>query len=486
MTGSTHARALLAVALTLAAAAPAAAQRALSLADAIDLAQRRGLPSRVALGARDAARSRDRLFATQFKPTLSMFGTAPSYQRSIIPVIQPDGSTLYQPVQQTTAGLTASITQRLPWTNTTLNFNSALSEVQVNGTPGFRSWSSTPLSIGITQPILRANSQSWDIRQQDLRFTSSERRYLEAREDIAIAVTGAFFDLHGARLTLDNETKNAATNDTLYTLNKGRFEVGKIGENDLLQSELALLRARSARDDAQLAYERALSQFRIALNLPPGSPVEIAVTANVPSFDADTTVAIAEARRNASAMSDAELAVVSADRAVHEARWNGGAGGTLSASYGYNATAAKAPDAYKNLVDAQQLTFQVQMPVWQWGAHSAQNEAARADRESALGSAETARAQLVHNARFAALGLDQARRALVIATKADTVAAKRFEVAYNRYVIGKITIDILYIAQTEKNQALGAYVQALRGYWNAYYLLRRTTLYDFERGRPIP
>jgi hypothetical protein len=32
-------------------------------------------------------------------------------------------------------------------------------------------------------------------------------------------------------------------------------------------------------------------------------------------------------------------------------------------------------------------------------------------------------------------------------------------VAYNRYVIGRITSTILYMAQNEKDQALGAYVQ---------------------------
>lgn len=460
-------------------------QGALTLQDAVALAQRQGLQARAALGARDAARSRDHLFDTQYLPSLSIGGTAPAYTRSITPVTQPDGTTLYLPVQQTTAGLTASIIQRVPWTNTTFNFTSALSQVQRTGTTGVKTWSSTPFSVGITQPILRANGQSWDRRQQELRFESAERRYLEAREDVAIAVTGAFFDLHNAEVTLANATKNAATNDTLFTLNKGRFEVGKIGENDLLQSELALLRSRSALDDAKLAYDRALSQFRIALNLPPGTPVSLAVTANVPAVGADTTVAMAEARRNASAISDAELSVVGADRAVSEARWNTGAGGNISASYGYNQTAPNAPDVYKNLLDAQQLNLSVQIPVWQWGAHSAQVEAAKADRSSATSNAETARAQLVHNARFAALGLEQARRSLTIAAKADTVAAKRFEVAYNRYVIGRITIDNLYIAQNEKDQALGAYVQALRGYWNAYFLLRKTTLYDFEAGRAI-
>jgi outer membrane protein TolC len=52
-------------------------------------------------------------------------------------------------------------------------------------------------------------------------------------------------------------------------------------------------------------------------------------------------------------------------------------------------------------------------------------------------------------------------------------------------VIGRITIDNLYIAQSEKDQALQGFVQALRAYWVAYYQLRKLTLYDFERKEPI-
>ena len=65
------------------------------------------------------------------------------------------------------------------------------------------------------------------------------------------------------------------------------------------------------------------------------------------------------------------------------------------------------------------------------------------------------------------------------------MAGRRFEVAYNRYVIGRITIDNLFIAQNEKDQARNQFVQALRGYWQAYYQLRRVTLFDFEAGRSI-
>ena len=80
-------------------------------------------------------------------------------------------------------------------------------------------------------------------------------------------------------------------------------------------------------------------------------------------------------------------------------------------------------------------------------------------------------------------GLDPSN--LEISATADTVAQQRFEVAYNRYVIGNITIDNLYIAQQEKDQARTQYVRALRAYWESYYRLRRVTLYDFEANRAI-
>jgi hypothetical protein len=52
-------------------------------------------------------------------------------------------------------------------------------------------------------------------------------------------------------------------------------------------------------------------------------------------------------------------------------------------------------------------------------------------------------------------------------------------------VIGRITIDILFQAQSEKDQALTQYVNAVRGFWAAYYRLRRLTLFDFEQGEEI-
>jgi outer membrane protein len=466
------------------------AQQPITLQEAIALARQRGLLAQAATAMRAAARYRYQAFRARLLPQLA-FGSVGStaatysYNRAIIPVVQPDGSTLFRPQDQTNAAAGLMLTQKLPLTGGDLFVSSSLARVTISSPQWIQTWSSTPLAIGLQQDILRPNVVAWDRREQSVRAERDERTYLEAMEDIALQTTAQFFDLYAARVAFENATKNVAVNDTLYRLNTGRLEVGKIGENDLLQSELALLRARSALEAARLDYDRATAALRIALNVPPDTPLEIAASTTVPEFAIDTGRAVAEALRHRAAVSDVELQNLLADRALGEAKLRRGIGATVSASVGFNATAPEANLVYQNLLQSRQFAMYLQVPLWQWGAHGAEVEAAEATREAVASQSRERIAQVVHEARYAARGLVQARRTVALLAKADTVAAKRFAVAYNRYVIGRITMDNLYIGQTEKDQAVTQFVQGLRDYWLAYYGLRKTTLFDFATEHEI-
>jgi outer membrane protein TolC len=466
---------------------PSAAQDPLrlTLQDAIARAQSQGLQARAAKASRDAARQRDRAFGASRLPQMALTGTVPSLNRSIIPVLQPDGSTLYRSQEQNESALTASITQRMPLIGGDLFVNSALSRLEVIGNTSSRTWQSTPMLVGIRQDILRPNRLRWENREQGLRAEVAERAYREAMEDIAINAANAFFDYYTAKLGLENAATNAAVNDTLYTLNNGRYEVGRIGENDLLQSELALLRARVSLDGARLEHDRALASLRLALNLAPGTPLDVIVTPESPEVEADTAVAVAQALRNRALAVELELQEVQVDRGISEARFGTGIGATVQASMGFNQTGPAMNAVYRDLREAQRFNLSVSMPLVQWGGRSANIQAAKLDEERVEHTARQSREQTAQEAHFAALQLAQSRRQLAIAAKADTVGAKRFEVAKNRYVIGRIGMDNLYQAQSEKDAALVSYLQSLRGYWVAYYRLRRVTMYDFVTGTVI-
>jgi outer membrane protein TolC len=473
-----------ALALALA-AAPLRAQEPLTLREAIRLAQANGRDARAAGDAHQAARYRDQAFWRRLLPQLSLGGTVPQYNRSIIPVLQPDGTTLFRPQQQTSTTMSLSLSQKLPLTGGDLYVTSSLQRLDLSGQQSSRTWSSAPFAIGLRQDILRPNATNWDRRVQNVQVESDERTYWAALEDVAAQATDRFFAAYAARAGLANAEANAAVNDTLYRINTGRLQVGRIGENDLLQSQLALLRAQAALQAARLEYERAMASLRLALGLPPDRPIEIAVTTEVPDIEPDTAVAVAQALRNSAAVSQAELQDVLASRRVTEAQLSQGIGATVQASYGFNATAPDVRTAYQNLLESQTLQVSVQMPLWQWGAHGSSVRAAEADRDRTTQQSQSTLEQLGMQAKFAALSLTQARRILAVQAVADSVAGKRFNVAYNRYVIGRITIDNLYIAQAEKDQALLQFVSALRGYWIAFYQLRGITLYDFVAAKPI-
>jgi outer membrane protein TolC len=471
--------------LSLAVALPLGSQEPITLQQAIALAQERGFQAQAARAARDAARYRSDAFTARLLPQLSLSGTVPAYNRLVVPVVLPSGNTAFRPQDQTNPALTLLLSQKLPVTGGDFLVTSSLSRLEVLGPQSIVTWFSTPISIGLQQNILRPNVAGWDRREQNVRTELAERTYREALEDIALATTDFFFDMYGARVALDNAVANAAVNDTLYSLNNGRFTLGKIGENDLLQSELALLRARAALERSRLDDERATAALRLALHLPPGAPLAIAVSTGVPEFEADTARAVTEALRNRALVSDVELREVQARRRVTEAKLTNGFGATVQATYGLNATAPTADLAYQNLLNARQFTVSVQMPLWQWGAHTSDIQAAEADREGVASQSRALIERAVHEAHFAALDLALARRNVAVLAKADTVGQKRFAVAYNRYLIGRIAMDNLYIAQTEKDQALTNFVQGLRSYWEAHYRLRRATLFDFATGQTI-
>jgi outer membrane protein len=450
---------------------------ALTLTDAVALAQKQGLSAEASRQTLNAARARDRAFNARLMPQVSLGGVAANYNHAIIPVLQPTGETHFVSQSQNESSMGLTVSQAIPWLGSTLSVGSYLDRVDVTGTG--RTYNSKPFLIALDQDLLKPRTTLWDARAEDLRANLAERQYLESREDLALNTASAFFDYYAANVALRNATTNVAVNDTLYTLNKGRFEVGKIGENELLQSELQLLRARATLDGAKLERDRSESALRRLVNVHSHDTLVVVPPQNVPTVEVDPEMAVRQALQHASIVEQAAFDSVNARRAETTARLNNGFNASIHATYGMNQTSNLFGLAYTSPLPQQQFSMQVRMPILQWGGGRADVQAARAMQSEVASQSRARREQLVEDARYAALQLTQSQRMLLIAAKADTVAQKRFEVAKNRYVIGKIGVSDLYIAQNEKDQALEAYVQALRGFWTNYYHLRRVTLYDF-------
>jgi outer membrane protein TolC len=465
--------------------AQAPAPTTLTLQEAIARAQQQGPAAQAARSARDAARYRDDAFHARLLPQLVLQGDAANLNRAINPIDLPDGSTQFVSQANNRSSLGLGFTQELPITGGRVSVGSQVSRIDEFGGRNSRIYQTSPILVRLEQQLFRPRAIVWEKRVQDLDARVAEHAYLEAREDVARSTADAFFNLYAQQMSLRNASSNVAINDTLFTLNKGRYEVGKIGENDLLKSELALLRARAAMEDALVARARAEAALRRQIAFPEGQALEIVTPDSIPIVNADPEVAEREALRNSSTIQQNALDDVQSRYDISLARANNRFNATVAASVGFNQTASGFGDAYQSPLGRQQLSVGVNLPMVQWGAGRSAVEAAKASNQRVVTTNKIRRDALAEDARFSALQLRQAQRTALLAAKADTVAGKQFEVARNRYIIGKIANDALYLAQTEKDAAVLAYVQALRSYWTSYYYLRRVTLYDFAAGRPL-
>jgi outer membrane protein TolC len=460
-------------------------RQTLTLQDAIRMAQEQGQQAQVARSARDAAKYRDNAFNARLLPQLFLSGNAANLNHGLNPIVLPDGTTQFIGQAENQSSFGIGFRQQMPLTGGTIQVQSLVSRVDQFGDNNKKYYQTKPVVVSLQQDLFRPREIVWDKRVQSLSAVVAERGYLEAREDVAGNTADAFFNLYAQEMTLKNASANVAVNDTLYTLNKGRYEVGKIGENDLLKSELALLRARAAVDDARLARDRAEAALRRVIAYPEGRAFTIVTPDSIPVVDANPDVAVEQALRNSSTMQLNELDNVQTKRGIAVAKANNRFNASINASAGFNQTAPQLGPAYQSPLGNQTLIVGVNVPLMQWGAGKADYEAAKASDDRVAANNRSRRDMLAEDARFSALGVQQAQRNVLISAKADTVAGKQFEVARNRYTIGKITNDALYLAQGEKDAAVLAYVQALRNYWTAYYHLRRVTLYDFVAKREM-
>lgn len=452
----------------------------LTLQDAIAMAQAHGPQAEVARSSRDAARYKNDAFNARLLPQLFLTGNAANLNHGINPVPQPDGTTQYLGQSQNVSSLQLGFSQRIPLTGGTISVGSQLTRFDEFGNQNnAKYYQTSPVVVTLQQDLFKPRAVVWDERVQSLSASVAERGYLEAREDVAGSTADAFFNLYASQMTLANAQANATVNDTLYTLNKGRYEVGKIGENELLKSELALLRARASVDDAKLSRDRAEAALRRTIGMPEGQQFTIVAPDSIPTVEADPDLAVQMALKNSSVIQQNDLDNVQANREMTTAKLSNRFNASIIASAGFNQTAPVFGQAYQSPLGKQTLTVGLNFPMLQWGAGRADVESAKADEARVSANNKIRRDQLAEDARFSALALQQARRNVLISAKADTVAEKQFEVARNRYIIGKISNTDLYNAQGDKDSAVLSLVQALRSYWTAYYHLRRVTLYDF-------
>ncbi len=426
-----------------------------------------------------------RTFKAEYRPSLTLTGTTPNYSTAFERVWN---SNTNQWEYRSTNVLrnigSLALSQNIGLTGGTISLSSDLT-LENNFENDERNYITAPISIGLTQPLFRYNSLKWQKKTEPLKYETAKRSYLSDIEMVHTQAVNYFFQLALAQSNKQIADMNFANADTLYEIAKGRYELGTIAENELLELQLSWLNTETSRKDAEINLRDREIRLKSFLGFNENVRIELVIPSSIPELQVNSQEVLDMALANNPQMLTQQLSVLNAQSSVAQAKAEKGLNANLMASFGMRDQDPDFPLAYKNSNQQQNIRVGISVPILDWGLGRGKYQMARSSLELAQVTADQAIIDFEQNLVLDVEQFNLQKEQVKVAAKSDTVAMRMYEVTKQRFLIGKIAILELNNADTKKDQNRRAYIQQLQNYWNYFYNIRSLALYDFLNRKPL-
>ena len=188
-----------------------------------------------------------RSYQAQYLPSLRLTGTTPDFNNALQRQFRSSDSTYYYTQSNTVNTLgSLSLSQNIGPTGTVISLRSSLTLEKDIEKKKPINYVATPVSIDITQPIRAYNSLKWDKKIEPLRYAQAKKTFLAAIEQVHLSAVTNFFNLASAQIDIQIAKTNLTNAKELYEIATGRFNLGTIAKDELLQMQLRYLNAQTS------------------------------------------------------------------------------------------------------------------------------------------------------------------------------------------------------------------------------------------------
>ena len=450
----------------------------LTMSDVIRIAQESSPQAVQARNTFESACLSYRSYKAEMLPSLSL-SSSPSLNRSTNYVTLPDGSEQYARSNSMRNNISVDLTQNVWFTGGTISLSGSLSRLDLLGDNPSHTYYAQPLQISFSQSLNGYNSFKWSRKTQPIEYRRARKQYAETMELVASQAASVFFGLVSAQTDLEIAKLNFAAVDTLYTYGLGRYNIGTITENELLQLELNRLNGETSIINSQMSFDDAVDQLRNFLNLSSDTRIEVIADDSIPHFSVPLDLAMELARLNSPDMESLELSRLNSESNLAYYKSQAGFKASIYLSLGLAQTADELPETFRNFNDEQSVRISVSIPILDWGRARGRVKIAQNNLELTKMHNEQSEVSFEKMVTRTVAQFNLQERQVDIARRAMQTAQHRYEVARHLYMNGSSSILDLNTAITSKDSAYRGYVSALSRYWQLYYTIRSLTAYDF-------
>lgn len=423
-----------------------------------------------------------RTYLAQNRPNLKFNSNILNYNRALAmrynSVLDIDE---YRTNENLSSSAIAELDQNIPLTGGTLSFNSAFYRLQSWGENKYVQYSTVPFKVSYSQPLFTLNELKWQRKIEPLKFEEAKKEYLKSAEIISIQATDYFFNLYIAKIGVEISRVNLANADTFYQIGQKRSEMASLPLDQFLTLKVSRIDALNYLEDSKKNLTNALYFFNSFLSTNENDSVLLILPDHLPSITISFDEVFQEAQINNPDLLKNKQQILESTRELKRARLGRSIQGSLYLSYGLNQQNKKLSNAYRDPLDQQGAQVSITIPIVDWGQRKGKYILAKRNLEATYVSIDQAIADFKENIKILVQNFNTQQVVVQRFFEAQNIARRAYEIAKQRFVLGKIDVTSLYNTQSLKDKSLNDYLNSLQVYWEYYYTLRSVTLYDFEK-----
>jgi len=214
--------------------------RVLTYQDAINIALKESYTIKSFEQNKQAMEWAYRFRKTEFKPRVDIGAFAPSWNESVIPVLQADGLPVYNSFGSRQMGGELAFTYMLP-TGGNLALSSTLYRDDLSTSLAAQNYNMlstnkaySRLAISFNQPIFTKNEKKENLNEAKYYYDRSTNRFTRGQMDIIYEVTRGFYALYRATREVEITEEKLTNAEEAYRIAEIKAQNGRIPEVDVL------------------------------------------------------------------------------------------------------------------------------------------------------------------------------------------------------------------------------------------------------------
>jgi len=389
--------------------------------------------------------------------------------------------------ESTQSNGTLSVTQPVIWTDGTISLNNTFGYTDNYSSSAASSFEgfSNNLRLSIDQPLFTYNRTKMTLKELEFDHENAKLNYALEALNVEKQITQYFYQIYQKQMELITSREEWENRKSSFEIISNKVEAGLTAKEEMLQAELDMMTSQSTVQNNEVELENIKDNFKQMLGLSLYEELMVIAEVSVMPVDIDLSMATNFALSNRMEIRQRQIDIETGQFQLIKTNATNEFKGNLNVSVGLFGENEKVKDIYSNPNDNEDVSFSLEVPLFDWGEKKARMRAAEASLRTSEYNLQDEQKTIRLDIRKIDRSIKNTLIQIDIARKNEENAQLTYEINLEKYRNGDLTSMDLNLFQNQLTQKKNALTNALINYKLELLNMKLQTLYDFEFKRSI-